>query len=440
MTKYVRVVLISLLTFKIVPSLAAIQATFSLVAKTPTSIGVPANRQTIVQYLVTNNTAITRTLTMVPIPNVTQLTSDSSQCRNPFTLAKNQSCNLTLLINGAQQTSSYFGGPVVCKTKNNSNTPDPFLCSQPEASMELYIYPTPPVTPTAHKLYVSNWDGGSISLCYINDDGTIAHCLVSAVSDTFLNPEALAIHGGYLFVANIGGGMSACLIDSITGELSDCQNATNNVNAAEIHAPDGIAINGSTAYISSSGPESAKQGMSACDVSNGSLTNCSFTQGNQANYSIPSDIALYNNYLYITNFNSQNVPTSYCSSISPYCNNSNGSVDGTSDLLNEPEGIAFATINANNYAYFTNHGNHTVTLCQAPIDAPPTTFIGCTTTEGYFTGFGNLAILPNPLKAFIPSGLKTIAMCDVSETDGSLSNCINSTEIGFNNPSGLVIE
>jgi hypothetical protein len=50
-----------------------------LVALTPTSINVPANRQTIVQYRVTNNTAITRTLTMVPIPNVSQVTADNTE-------------------------------------------------------------------------------------------------------------------------------------------------------------------------------------------------------------------------------------------------------------------------------------------------------------------------------------------------------------------------
>lgn len=439
MTKCIDLVLLSVLTFNVIPSFASSHATFSLVAKTPTTITVPANRQAIVQYKITNNTATTRTLTMLPIPNVTQLTSNSSECGNPFTLGKHQSCDLTMLVDGAQQTSNYAGGPVVCKTKNGSNTPDPFLCAQPELSMGLYIYPTAAVIPTTHKLYVSNWDGGSISLCYINDDGSIAHCLVAAVSDTFLNPEALAIHGDYLFVANIGGGMSACAIDAITGELSNCQNATDNANAAEIHAPDGIAIQGSTAYISSSGPESFKQGMSVCNISSAVLTGCVFTQGNPANYSIPSDIAFYNNYLYLTNFNSQDVQTSYCTSTSAYCDTSNGSVSGTSNFLNQPEGITFATINANSYAYFTNHGNNSVTLCQAPTSSPPAAFTSCTITEGYFNGFGNLAILPSALKAFIPSGLKTIALCDVNAIDGTLSNCVDSTELSFNNPSGLVI-
>ncbi len=440
MTKYVRAVLISLLTLNAAPSLASSQATFSLVAKTPTTITIPANRQAIVQYQVTNNTNITRTLTMVPIPNVTQLTNDNSQCSNPFTLAKNQSCNLSLLINGQQQTTNYSGGPLVCKTKNNSNTPDLFLCSQPESNMVLTIYPTAAVTPTAHKLYVSNWDGGSISLCYINNNGAIAQCLVSAVSNTFLNPEALAIHEDTLFVANIGGTMSSCAIDALTGELSNCQNATNNLNAAQIHAPDGVAIHNNIAYISSSGPEDFNQGMSVCDIAGATLTNCVFTQGNAANYSVPSDIAFYNNYLYITNFNNQNVQTTYCISNNPYCNASEGSVDETPLFLNEPEGITFATINANHYTYFTNHGNNTVTLCKAPTTSPPVNFTNCTTTAGYFSGFGNLAILPSSLKAFIPSGLTTIAMCDISEADGTLSNCVNSTELGFNNPSGLVIE
>ena len=415
--------------------LAGSQPTFSLVATTPTYITVPANRQAHIQYKVTNNTAITRTLTMVPIPNVTQLTNDSSQCPNPFILAKNQSCNLTLLVDGASQTSTYSGGPVVCKTKSDGRTPDPFLCSQPNDSMQLYIYPASAVTPTLHKLYVSNWDGNSISLCYINSGGDLQHCLVSAVSNTFANPEALAVGGDFLFVANIGGGMSSCAIDSITGELSNCKNATNNLNAAQIYAPDGIKISGSTAYISNAGGlNPLHEGVTACTVGSGDLTACAFTQGN-ANFSTPSDLALLTDTVYVTNF--QSVYTTYCQAAGGLCGTSGTVNTSPPDLLNEPEGLFITRFSSIDYAYFTNHGNNTVTLCQVTTGPSLT---NCSFTDGYFTGFGNLTILNNPLKAYIPSGLKTISICDVDGIDGMLSNCVNSTELGFNNPSGLVIK
>jgi hypothetical protein len=207
-----------------------------------------------------------------------------------------------------------------------------------------------------------------------------------------------------------------------------------------IYAPDGISINGTSAYISDSGPEAFHQGVTVCDVSGQSLSNCIFTQGN-ATFSIPSDLAINDNTLYITNFNSGTIQTTYCTipvTPSSICTTSSGEgvISGTTNLLNEPEGISFANIVGTNYAYFTNHGNNTVTVCQA---TSPTDFSGCFITQGYFSGFGNLAILMSPLKAFIPSGLKSIGVCDVN-SDGSLSNCANSTELNFNNPSGLIIQ
>lgn len=428
--------LICFFILNIVQSHASTEAKFSLVANTPTSVTVPANRHAYVQYTVTNNTAITRKLTIVPIPNVAQRTEDSSQCPNPFVLAPGQSCKLTLYINGATKTK-YSGGPVVCKTLGNSNKPDKFLCSQPEASMVLSINPAPAITPSANKLYVTNWDGDSISLCYLNS-GSPAACLVSAVSKTFVHPEAVAINNNVLFVANIGGGISACIIAPNSGELSSCINAA---PGTPIYAPTGISIQNNQAYIANSGPQQYNQGITVCNVTGNpatNLTQCSFSQGD-ASFSVPSDLAIMNNTVYVTNFNSQDIQTTYCTIAPSLCstNSGEGVIAGTSNLLNEPEGLFFATINGSNYAYFTNHGSHTVTLCQVQ---SPTNFTNCTITGGFFTGFGNLAILNNPLKAFIPSGLKNIAVCDVSSMDGSISNCINSSELNFNNPSGLIIQ
>lgn len=429
--------LLIIFAFNICESYASSEAKFSLVATTPTNVIVPANRSTYVQYTVTNNTTITRTLTMVTIPNITQVTNDSSQCSNPFVLSPGQSCRLTLYINGQQIKSNQSGGPVVCKTKGSSNQPDPFLCSQPSSSMILSIKQGPAINP-ANKLYVSNWSGNSISLCYIQS-GNLTQCLISAVSKTFVNPEALAINDNTLFVANIGGGISSCVINGTTGELSNCINASS-VNDA-IYAPDGISIqtNGSDTYafISNSGPEQFHQGVTVCNVSGQLLSNCSFTQGN-ASFSIPSDLAINGDTLYITNFSSNTLQTTYCAiPVTPnsICTAGEGIISGTANLLNEPEGISFANISGINYAYFTNHGNNTITVCQV---TSPTTFSDCFNTQGFFTGFGNLAILSNPLKAFIPSGLKSIGVCDVN-SDGSFSNCVNSTELKFNNPSGLIL-
>ncbi|MCX7117286.1 MAG: hypothetical protein NTW94_05185 [Legionellales bacterium] len=431
MKKYLS--LIYLLCFIVTPNHANTQPKFGLVASTQTTVTVPANRHALVQYRVTNRTSITRTLTMVPIPNVVQRTDDPSQCSNPFVLAPNQSCNLTLFINGATQQRAYSGGPVVCKTQAHTNIPDPFLCSQPASNMVLTIFQAPPVAPTTNKLYVSNWSGDSISLCYLHS-GNLVNCLVSAVSGTFLNPEALAINDGVLFVANIGGGISSCVIDPVTGDLSTCQNAVTTPNPP-IFGPDGIAILGGQAFIADSGPASLNQGVTVCDISGQFLTNCTFTKGD-ASFSVPSDLAIADHTVYVTNFNSL---TTYCTVADPLCTTASGegSISGTASLLNEPEGLFMTSINSVQYAYFTNHGNNTIVLCTV---LSSTDFSNCLVTGGYFTGFGNLTLLNSELKGYIPSGLNSINICDVNVSDGTLSNCLNSTESAFNNPSGMVIQ
>lgn len=436
MNKYL--LMTSLFAFRTLSIHAASQATFSVIATTATNITVPENRHAYVQYRVTNNTASPQTLTMVPIPNVTQRTGEQGQCGNPFTLAHNQSCNLTLYVDGALQHTSYEGGPVICKTQLNTNIPNRFLCSQSSKADVLSISTSAPLSPSAHKLYVSNWLGNSISLCYINSSGSFEHCLVSATSGTFLNPEALAISGSYLYIANIGGGISSCVIDQLTGELSNCINAIDDINTP-IYSPDGIAMVGSTAYISNAGPLISQQGVTTCTISGSSLTSCTFTRGD-AEFSVPSDIASFSNTIYITNYNSQTLQTTFCTISPSLCTSGSGEgiVSGTNGLLNEPEGLRFATLNSINYSYFTNYGNNTVTFCQ--VDAP-TSFSNCiNTTDGHFEGFGNLAILNSLLKAYIPSGQKSIDICDVISDTGDLSNCTTSNQTSFDSPSGLVIQ
>lgn len=429
MKKYLFLVLVFILDS--MHCYASSEALFSLVANTPTSVIVPANRATYIQYTVTNNTAITRRLTIKPIPYVVQVT-DSNSCAKYFTLAQGQSCALTFVVKGSAIKSKFSGGPVVCKTKYKGNEPDSLLCSQPEPSMALSLTPAPAVPTTNSKLYVSNWGANTISLCYLKGK-QIAHCLVSGLSKSFNQPEALAVSGNVLFVANIGAGMSSCAINSVTGELSDCKAAA---TASEpIYAPDGIAFDGSTAYISSSGPESFHQGVTTCTVSGSMLTACSFTQG-AATFSVPSDLAIANGTVYVTNFNSQTVQTTYCTIGNACAAGTEGTITGTGNLLNEPEGLMFAKLDGATYAYFTNHGNNSVVVCTV---LSATNFTNCRVTGGSFSGFGNLAVLTTPATAFIPSGLKTLSSCDVDPSNGSLSNCVNINNLGFNNPSGLLI-
>lgn len=119
------------------------QPLFSLSPLSATTINMPNNISTTVQYQVTNNTKITRTLTMKPITGATQ-NIDKPYCSNPFTLLAHEFCTLTLTFSGpalaAAPIPSVIGGPVVCKTLGNgNNSPDTTLCSQPSEANSLHI-------------------------------------------------------------------------------------------------------------------------------------------------------------------------------------------------------------------------------------------------------------------------------------------------------------
>jgi hypothetical protein len=116
---------------------------FQLTPLTPTTLSLPANVTATIRYNVTNNTHITRTLTIQPITATTQATAGPGTCPSPFTLAPKQSCVLTLLVDAtvlAKSGTSITKGPIVCKTQDSSNNnPDPFLCSQPSQAHSLNI-------------------------------------------------------------------------------------------------------------------------------------------------------------------------------------------------------------------------------------------------------------------------------------------------------------
>lgn len=107
----------------------ASQPKFSLlpIVRAPTLL--PINSIGTAQYLIINNTELTRTLTMVPIPGISQ---NGGSCSNPFTLAPRESCLLSLQLMPLQMAAcGVHIGPLVCKTVGPHDTrPDAFLCSQ----------------------------------------------------------------------------------------------------------------------------------------------------------------------------------------------------------------------------------------------------------------------------------------------------------------------
>jgi len=84
---------------------------------TATTISVPTTSSATVQYQVTNQSRKSHTLVMNNITGISQDTSPG-KCANPFTLGYQQSCILTLTVDGSALQGNVAGGPVVCQQGN----------------------------------------------------------------------------------------------------------------------------------------------------------------------------------------------------------------------------------------------------------------------------------------------------------------------------------
>lgn len=137
--KAIRILLLGLSVFPLV-SLKAAEPKFSITPLTRTTFLVANDETTAIRYRVTNNTDVTRTLTMTPIAGITQATLGANVCPNPFVLTPGQSCILSFSVFGGEIAPFINEGPKICKTLPNTNTPDPFLCSQPSRLNSLNIH------------------------------------------------------------------------------------------------------------------------------------------------------------------------------------------------------------------------------------------------------------------------------------------------------------
>lgn len=119
---------------------AGSQPKFSIIPVLTPPTEITINQTVNAAYQITNNTLLLRTLTMVPITGVTQLTNLPGVCPSPFVLNTGQSCILVLEITGNAIGTGVTTGPEICKTLLSDNkTPDRFLCSQPNLADMLNV-------------------------------------------------------------------------------------------------------------------------------------------------------------------------------------------------------------------------------------------------------------------------------------------------------------
>jgi hypothetical protein len=113
-------------------AMATGQPLITFVPLTATTLTLAGDGEAFVQYQVTNQSAVTRTFAMTPIPGV-DIDTASGHCADPFVLASHQSCTLALHLVGSAMSGDIDGGPVVCIDGN------PLQCSQPSAADQLHV-------------------------------------------------------------------------------------------------------------------------------------------------------------------------------------------------------------------------------------------------------------------------------------------------------------
>ena len=332
-------------------------------------------------YNITNNTAVTRTLTMSPIIGISQNTQSVGACANPFTLpAKGGSCLLSLVINGSQLQSNVFEGPVICKTQgNNNNTPSPFLCSEPSQANTLNIHVGTPFA------YISNASTDTGTRCEVSlSTGTLGNCIRGKQTLTGLEDIALTSNGQQAYLVSASTGVSTCTIDALTGAFYNCYDTDANLYSGY----QTITFNATEtlAYITS--------------FSNNTIVKC--------------------------NVNSTTHNLSGCSS--------------TGTQITQPQSLSLNA--ANTRAYITNYsGSINVTQCN--VETSTGNLIGCGNSGAtLISSSGTDDIEFNSTETFAYISADTggkITQCNVNASTGNLSNCVDSGATNLGIPFGMAL-
>ena len=472
--------LIAIVTLLLTPLLqAGTEPKFSILPLTPTTVQLSVDSIGLVQYQVTNNTKIPRILTMIPIIGVDPVTTGAGVCPNPFILSPNQSCLLTLELNGSRLPALTFGGPEICKTVGNgNNNPTPFLCSQPcQANSRLNISvvnaPAPisiSITAGSPLLLKTRGAAGTITITN-NSITTFATNITSTFTGTALAgrvtetgntcakvaPGAsctltftsgfsavpltsfiiqgtnsstigfIGIRESLAYVANTGNNtVSICPINN-NGSLATCTTSNGNgtFNFGGTGRSSGVTINplGTFAYISNY----LNSTLSICPVNNnGSLGLCTTTTGNGTFSGPAGSIALnpLGTFAYVSNYNNNTV------SICPVNNNGSLGVCTTTNGAGTFSGpIGFVFNKAGTVAYIGNQNSNSVSICSVNINGSLDT---CTTTSGNGTFLSPQGVSLSASEAYVYVGNftnNTASICPLN-TNGSFGTCTTSTGNG----------
>lgn len=221
-----------------------------------------------------------------------------------------------------------------------------------------------------------------------------------------------------------------CDVES-NGSLSNCSNSGAKGKWDNIQ---NIAINNNYAYITSYGNDT----VTICAIeSNGNLQNCNDynhdnTLGFNTLWKMPYAIAINNNYAYITSTDYDAtagfVVSCAINSDGTFgnCFNSNATVGKT------PTGL---TINGN-YAYVVSYSNHTISLCTLAESGS----LGSNCQDSGAIGLNSpIGIVVSGTNAYITNNASNLVThCSVG-VNGMLSNCQDSGATTLTNPTAITI-
>ena len=252
------------------------------------------------------------------------------------------------------------------------------------------------------------------------------YAAVPAVPPNFDYPYGIAINGSTMFVTNTNdNSVTACTISGLI--ISDCGKTGSGLNG-----PLGIAISGSTAYIANAGGNY----ISKCSISGSTLGSCSQMSTSSPSYSfnLPRGITLSGTTAFISSGPTGGVQIVTSCTISGSALSSCGS---TGSNFNGPRTTAIS----GGTAYVTNYGSNTnsVTSCTVNSGVTPNSLGSCTTNGvniGRATGIvidGSTAYVSNVLDSRVDA-------CTISSgtSPPSLTTC-SPARTSLNTPNEIAI-
>ncbi|WP_419420512.1 hypothetical protein ACNVED_04215 [Legionella sp. D16C41] len=227
---------------------------------TATTLTVAANDSVSVSYQVTNQSRRLHSLVMQAIPGVRQVTS-VGHCPNPFVLDYQQSCILSLIIDGSALKENILGGPMVCSQGNLNQ------CYQPSPLHRLVITRGPDAAYTL---------GGTVfglvgTIVLANNNGVT---LTLNADDKFTFPTELLPGSTYAVTIQNQPANQTCTVANSTGIITNA-NITN------------ITVNCSTNTRTIGGQVTGLASSESVTLQNNGTDNLIVTNNGSFNFSRP---------------------------------------------------------------------------------------------------------------------------------------------------------